>query len=69
MRQQASQVIPEIQKRFLDTLKEPNRGRPFYEVYDVERVEPTAEWLDMYYAVKEDLTGLGLKFDLANKGK
>ncbi len=68
-RQQASEVIPEIQKHFLDTLKEPNRGRPFYEVYDVDRVEPTAEWLDLYYQVKEDLTGLGLKFDLSNKGK
>lgn len=61
-RQQASQVIPEIMKRYIGTLKEPNRGRSFPEVYDVETVEPKQEWLEMYHQVKADLETLGLKF-------
>ncbi len=63
-REQASAVIPEIMKRYIGTLKEPNRGRPFNEVYNIETIEPTAEWLGMYHEVKEDLTSLGLKFSL-----
>ena len=35
--------------------------RPFNEVYNIETVQPTTEWLDMYYAVKEDLRRMGLK--------
>jgi len=48
--------------RYQETLTNPNRGKPFPEVYDVETVQPKEEWLAMYYAVKEDLAGLGLKF-------
>jgi hypothetical protein len=48
--------------RYQETLTNPNRGKPFPEVYDVETVQPKEEWLAMYYAVKEDLVGLGLKF-------
>ena len=68
-RQDASELIPEIMKGYIDTLSNPNRGRPFNEVYDVETIQPTAEWLDMYYTVKEDLSKLGLKFEYAPRPK
>ena len=61
-RQEASGLAAEILKRYEATITSPNRGKPFSEVYDVETVRPQAEWLDMYYSVKEDLAGLGLVF-------
>ena len=66
-RSQASAVIPEIMKRYIGTLKEPNRGYAFPEVYNIETLEPKAEWLDLYYQVKEDLASLGLNFTYSNR--
>jgi methylamine--corrinoid protein Co-methyltransferase len=66
-REQASAVIPEIMQRYIGTLKEPNRGKPFPEVYNVDTIEPKQEWLDMYYEVKEDLAKLGLNFKYSNR--
>jgi methylamine--corrinoid protein Co-methyltransferase len=61
-RQDASGLATEILTRYQATITNPNRGKPFPEVYDIETVQPKVEWLDMYYAVKEDLAGLGLVF-------
>jgi len=66
-RQQASELIPEIMKGYIGTLLTPNRGRPFNEVYDVETIQPKAEWLDMYYTVKDHLSQLGLNFEYARR--
>jgi methylamine--corrinoid protein Co-methyltransferase len=64
-RQEASELIPELMKGYIDTLSNPNRGHPFKEVYDEETVQPKTEWLDMYYTVKEEISNLGLKFKYA----
>jgi len=64
-REQASELIPEIMKGYMGTLDNPNRGKPFPENYDVETVQPKAEWLDTYYTVKEELSQLGLNFQYA----
>jgi methylamine--corrinoid protein Co-methyltransferase len=68
-RQEASELIPELMKGYIDTLSEPNRGRPFWEVYDVETVKPTEEWLDIYHTVKEEISQIGLSFDYARRPK
>lgn len=54
-------------KRYIGTLKEPNRGHAFPDVYNVDTLEPKAEWLDLYYQVKEDLASLGLNFTYSNR--
>jgi methylamine---corrinoid protein Co-methyltransferase len=64
-RQEAAELIPRIMPGYIDTLHNPNRGKPFKDVYDVETVLPRQEWLDMYYRVKEDVAKFGLKFDIA----
>lgn len=38
-------------------------GKPFEEVYDIERIEPTAEWQGLYDDVKEELISWGLPLD------
>jgi methylamine--corrinoid protein Co-methyltransferase len=68
-RQEAAALIPKLMTGYIDTLAEPNRGRPFWEVYDVETVQPTEEWLDIYYTVKEEISQLGLSFDYARRPK
>lgn len=60
-RQDAAELVKEILPCYQASITNPNRGRPFNEVYDVETVQPTTEWLDMYNAVKEDLRRIGLK--------
>jgi methylamine---corrinoid protein Co-methyltransferase len=35
-------------------------GKPFEEVYDVEKVEPTAEWQGTYDEVREELIAMGI---------
>jgi methylamine--corrinoid protein Co-methyltransferase len=59
-RQDADALAHELLTRYQSTLANPNRGRPFSEVYDVDTVQPKQEWLDIYYSVKEDLGRLGL---------
>jgi methylamine--corrinoid protein Co-methyltransferase len=61
-RHEAAALAAAILPRYQETLANPNRGKPFPEVYDVETVQPKPEWLDMYYEVIEELSGLGLVF-------
>ncbi len=60
-RQDAATLIPQIMPGYIDTLKDPQRGKPFPEVYDVTTVEPLESWLELYYEVKDHLAALGLK--------
>ncbi len=57
----AAQLVREILPCYQATITNPNCGRPFNEVYNVETVQPTTEWLDMYFEVKEDLRRIGLR--------
>ncbi len=66
-RQEAAELVPQLMKGYIDTLSEPNRGRPFWEVYDVETVQPTAEWLSIYQTVKDEISQLGLNFEYARR--
>jgi methylamine---corrinoid protein Co-methyltransferase len=61
-RADAARLASEILPRYQETLTNPNRGYPFPEVYDIETVRPKEQWLEIYYAVKEDLSKLGLQF-------
>jgi methylamine--corrinoid protein Co-methyltransferase len=66
-RDQASALIPGLQERFLHSMENPDRGRPFPEVYNEQTMEPKPEWLDMYCAVKHELAEMGLRFDHAHR--
>jgi hypothetical protein len=44
-------------------LAEPDLGKPFPELYNLETLEPTQEWLDIYNQVKGELSDLGLDMD------
>ncbi len=61
-REQANDIALKLMEKYKDTFKNPKRGKPFNEVYDVKSVTPTQEWQDCYRRVKEELTRLGLEF-------
>jgi methylamine--corrinoid protein Co-methyltransferase len=46
---------PDLEKQLI--------GKPFDEVYDVDAIEPTAEWRGMYDEVRDELIGMGLPLD------
>ncbi len=62
-REQANDIALQLLEKYKDTFKNPKRGKPFNEVYDVKSVTPTQEWQDCYRRVKEELTRLGLAFE------
>ena len=59
----ADRLVTELVARYQDQLDKRPIGRRFDEVYDPVRVKPTEEWLEIYQAVKDELSGLGLSFD------
>jgi methylamine--corrinoid protein Co-methyltransferase len=42
---------------------DPDPGKPFAEIYNLDTVEPTAEWLDVYGRVRNAVCDLGLDLD------
>lgn len=62
-REHANEIALKLLERYKDTFKNPKRGKPFNEAYDVKTVTPTQEWQDCYRRVKEELTSLGLAFE------
>lgn len=59
-RQDALLLVRELLNCYQETITNPNRGQAFPDVYDLETLQPKAEWLDCYYTVKEELGRLGL---------
>jgi methylamine---corrinoid protein Co-methyltransferase len=59
-RGQADEIVKKLTVLYEPVLEQKPIGRPFDEVYDVERIQPTPEWQDMYDEVKNELVGLGL---------
>ncbi len=47
----------------MDDLENKPIGKPFEEVYDIDKVEPTPEWQGMYDEVRDELIKMGLPLD------
>ena len=62
-REEAEAIVQTAVSRYVDVQDQKPYGRPFPEVYDVESVQPTAEWLGMYEEVKAEAIGWGLPLD------
>lgn len=58
---EANALVIKLYEKYKHTMKEPELGRPFNEVYDLQAIVPTAEWLGMYHAVKAEIAALGLQ--------
>lgn len=63
-RADANQVVLEILSCYEHTLGNPNIGKPFQELYHIDSLEPTQEWLDIYANVHDEIKRIGLDLDL-----
>jgi methylamine--corrinoid protein Co-methyltransferase len=62
-REQANDLVQRLHKIYEPELQKKPIGKPFEEVYDVDNVEPTAEWQGMYDEVRNELIKMGLPLD------
>jgi methylamine--corrinoid protein Co-methyltransferase len=62
-REQADDLVKQLLAIYQEDMVTKPIGKPFEEVYDVEKVEPTAEWQGAYDEVREDLIKMGLPLD------
>jgi methylamine--corrinoid protein Co-methyltransferase len=62
-RAEVNQLVLECLDKYQDKLAEPNPGKPFPELYNLETLEPTQEWLGIYDQVRSKLTSMGLDMD------
>ena len=44
-------------------MNDPDPGKSFSELYDVDTLEPGGEWLEAYHSVSAALTNMGLDID------
>jgi len=62
-RREVNELVLTCLEKYQDKLAEPDLGKPFPKLYDLDTLEPTQEWLEPYLKVKEALTGMGLDMD------
>jgi methylamine--corrinoid protein Co-methyltransferase len=62
-RKEGNEIVLELLSHYEHTFDDPNRGKEFPELYDVDTVEPKAEWLDTYHEVYEAVKNIGLDLD------
>jgi len=65
-REDANELTKQVLERYEGSLKNPNRGKPFQECYDLGDLKPKQEWLEIYEKVKRDLTDLGMEYTAAS---
>jgi methylamine--corrinoid protein Co-methyltransferase len=62
-REEANELVEQLYANYEPDLDTKPIGRPFEEVYDVQRVEPTPEWQGKYEKVWGQLVDMGLPLD------
>ena len=62
-RKQANAIVAKLVKLYESVLPNKPIGKPFEDVYDLDKLEPTPEWQGMYDEVKEELIALDIPFD------
>jgi methylamine--corrinoid protein Co-methyltransferase len=63
-REQANEVIKQILAQYEDQLAEAPIGKRLDECYNLDTVEPTQEYVELYERVKEKLSEFGLDYSL-----
>ena len=62
-RDEVNEITKKILIKYESLIDNPPQGKPFQECYDSKKLKPTAEWQNMYEAVKKEITGLGIPID------
>jgi methylamine--corrinoid protein Co-methyltransferase len=59
-REYAKDLVSRIVPLYVEELEKNPIGKPFEDVYDIEKIEPTAEWQGIYDEVREELIRMGI---------
>ena len=59
-RKDAEPLVKKLINKYKDGQQEMKFGKRFDEVYDLETLEPTQEWLSTYEQVYEEMIDMGL---------
>ena len=59
-RKQANEISEVLTPKFEGMLWDPPIGKRFQDCYDIETLEPTQEWFDIYLKVKRELIEIGI---------
>jgi methylamine--corrinoid protein Co-methyltransferase len=59
-RAEANELVKQIIPLYIGELDKKPIGKPFEQVYDIEKIEPKPEWQGMYDEVRDELITLGL---------
>ena len=62
-REEVNNLVKICLSKYQKTLANPNLGKSFPELYDLDNLEPTAEWVNIYEGVKEELNSLSLDME------
>jgi methylamine--corrinoid protein Co-methyltransferase len=63
-REQANEIVKQILDQYEDRLAEAPIGKRFDECYNLESLEPTQEYVELYGRVQDKLSGFGLDYSL-----
>jgi len=68
-RKDANELVKKILPKYEDKIREAPIGKTISECYDMERVEPTQEYLGLYDKIKKEVSSLGLDYSTLHSGK
>ncbi len=60
--EKANEAVKRIHSLFADKLNSAPEGKTFGDLYDVKKVQPTSEYLDVYKRAKDQLAKAGIPF-------
>lgn len=63
-RKDANTIVRKLLDIYEKDIPEAPLGKKFSECYDIERVEPTDEYLDLYARIRKEAEGLGLDYSV-----
>ena len=61
-RKDANQLVKKLLPKYEGQIATPPLGKTISECYDMEHVEPTQEYLDLYEKIKGEVSSYGLKY-------
>jgi methylamine--corrinoid protein Co-methyltransferase len=68
-RKEANELVKKILPRYEDRISEAPVGKTISECYDMETVEPTREYLDLYEGIKKEVSSMGMDYSVLHPGR
>ncbi len=61
-RVQANEIVNRLLSKYENNLGNPPQGKKYQECYDINTLEPSREFVELYRRIKKEVAGFGLKF-------